>query len=1120
VTILGNSMAWLVSLSLLVLSLQALVIAVLVGRNLWADFELRKHRRRVQVLDRIYQELEAANGPSMRRTLARREILQDVRRLSDWLDLVATNGGDPADITTEEYEQSRLVEKYTAQLRGDRLWTRRAVAAALLGWTGSPAAVAPLLACALDLQNEPNMVRSVALRALGRIRHPDAIHVLVPALASSETWLPPLIANCLVRIGRPAVPRLNETVRQVDGPITKRRWAAQILGEIGHTSAVSTLHEALSDVDPELRAKTAAALGEIAAERSIDPLLDRLLVDPIAFVRVRVAKALGELSTPRTIDFLIEALSDSEWWVRLRAVEALAHIGQPARGILANTLHDRNPAVARESARALERLGEVRHALEQLRREEYDRDAAEFLIEVGIAGNIEPLLDELDAGDTVLLIKVVRVLARIGNPRAGPALAKLLDASRPPALVVRVVDALRRCGDASHVESVLPLLKSDDEWVRTESIAYLHEFADAAVLPAALPLVDDESPAARESVLRLVEKLRPGAVVARSLRSCLDDPDASVRRQALRTLCACGDFDTVLESAVMSQLTQAATRRALLDGLAAAATTHSLPVLLHAFESFESEELGRMQVVLANAAGHEDVDAALVSLSETQAPRFDLGARWARAVLLGSKSGEETEKSLFSLTKDVDSRVRAAAVFSLRSFGDERSGQEILDAVQDESPRVVQAALRALTQRRREGSEQTVIECIGRRHPVYSVDAVFALAYHPSARAREALRGSAAAPELEIRLAALASLMFNGDDEALEQWLGHLQDPQTLEIVEHWRISGQPAVEHMLAVARDDSTSLHQRLLLRCSPFEAEQLLLATLDTSPDHEMRCLAIRGLETLTPNRVSGQVLSAHRRDPAPEVRIAALGHLIRSNVFGRSARYMDASLDDPVESIQVSAVRLATVLPRQQAIPLLLPRLETRRPALLDALADVLAQFMAEDPESVLDSFMGGAWSYEQMQGMVEVLRRVAAPLTTEFLEILLRHRLARIRAEAVSALIPRLGAKAIAYLRMAMDDPSGKVREAAIRCFRSSSVDGDPEIETAVGRMALDATFDSSPTVRGRAAIALADLKPRGTKKALLRLAGDHNERVVRRARRALRLLEHSHEEDPPEVVLQ
>ena len=85
----------------------------------------------------------------------------------------------------------------------------------------------PLLECARDTSRETPAVRGVALRALSRIRDPRAVGPLLEALIVGESWLPPVIAPVLVRIGEPAVQEVAALLENRDRPVAARRWAAQ-----------------------------------------------------------------------------------------------------------------------------------------------------------------------------------------------------------------------------------------------------------------------------------------------------------------------------------------------------------------------------------------------------------------------------------------------------------------------------------------------------------------------------------------------------------------------------------------------------------------------------------------------------------------------------------------------------------------------------------------------------------------------------------------------------------------------------------------------------------------------------------------------------------------------------
>ncbi len=1106
---LPQSTQWLIVAASGILALQGVAVLAMVLRNLGAEWHIRRHRGRSRMLREIYDALLSEDSPAMRRTLARRDLTEDAQQLEAWLDLVTKQGRDPAQIPANDYEHAGLVEKYVGRLREQREWTRRAAAAELLGWTNSSEAVPALLECAQDVHGETNAVRAVALRALGRIRHPDAIAPLVATLDSGETWFPPVVASILVRMGQSAVAPLSSKLKDTRTSIVVRRWAAQILGEIRNPRALPALHRALSDVDAELRAKSATALGNIGEKRSVDLLLDRMLVDPIPIVRTCVAKALGQLSTDRTVEFLVEALADSEWWVRLRAVEALAQLGHGARELLSSALHDRDAHVAHEAARALEGLGVVTEVLDDLRADGYRSHVGEFLIDVGKAGNIEPFLDELESNEGELIHAIVRILARVGDRRAGPALAELLDRDLNPTLRARVVDALRRVGDGDHVERVVPLMQSDDEWIRKMAIDYLGEFASADVMPLALPLVTDENPWTRESALRLLERLQPPLPLPDELIQRLDDPVSFVRNQAVRTLCVCRAFAALQESTVMQDLHVSELREALLEGLAETADSAALPLIASIERNIEESELDRLRTVLLAVYEYEPHEAIQAAVEDRLLRQSESGSdRWAAAVLLSLLPASSHASTLDDLAADRNPRVRAAAANSMRRDPDagSRERERLHELLNDNTPLVVRGAISALAFRPATASDEAVTACLRHADLRTRVDAALALGHYEGTQSEKALRTASLSRDCEVQLAAQVSLVLRNDPDSLLSWLKAIEEPENLRVLEDWRRSRHPIFADILERAADVDQPLPVRLLACTSAFEAEQLLVEHLDASPHTEVRRAAIAGLTALSTDRPSGRIFSVFRKDPSPEVRATALRHLVQRNVFGRQLHFLELGLRDPVEAIQVNAVHLTVVLDPAQAIPLLVDHLETRRPRFLDAMSDMLAGYISDDPESVMDIFMGHDNSPERMMGLIEVLRKVSAPLTTELLEILFRHQWAKVRAHALHALVPRLGSDALPAILRAVSDPSPMVRERAIRCISSPNNDELRSERTAVASVLARAAQDPTPTVRARAALAMAYVKMDGAQTMLRQLKRDPNERVVRAAERALKHL--------------
>lgn len=103
---------------------------------------------------------------------------------------------------------------------------------------------------------------------------------------------------------------------------------------------------ALDDVDPDVRADSAAALGRLGISEAVPPLLDHLKNDCEGDVRIQVAKALGSLTGKECVPELLQCVraegypdldpvvDDHEyspaWDVQAEALEALGHVGDPA----------------------------------------------------------------------------------------------------------------------------------------------------------------------------------------------------------------------------------------------------------------------------------------------------------------------------------------------------------------------------------------------------------------------------------------------------------------------------------------------------------------------------------------------------------------------------------------------------------------------------------------------------------------------------------------------------------------------------------------------------------------------------------------------------------------------
>ena len=103
--------------------------------------------------------------------------------------------------------------------------------------------------------------------------------------------------------------------------IDVQEMAAEVLGKIGNPQAVEPLIQALKNTDSFVRRKAAGALGMIGDSRAVEPLIQALKRGD-KWVKDEAIKALGMIGDPRAIEPLIAVRS-------MEAARALSKIVTP-----------------------------------------------------------------------------------------------------------------------------------------------------------------------------------------------------------------------------------------------------------------------------------------------------------------------------------------------------------------------------------------------------------------------------------------------------------------------------------------------------------------------------------------------------------------------------------------------------------------------------------------------------------------------------------------------------------------------------------------------------------------------------------------------------------------------
>ena len=187
---------------------------------------------------------------------------------------------------------------------------------------------------------------------LVRKRDRRALDLLMPALRWRYDTARDKAIRMIARMGPLVVTRLFESLETASRAV-ERRAAADALGLIGDSRAVSRLLRRLDDPAMSVRRSAMVALLRLEAVPAV-PRIVRLLEDESGGVRVLAATVLGRFGDPRAVSGLVRALRDPQWYVRQASATALGAIGdRRSLPALEAAAKDPRKAVARAALAAL-----------------------------------------------------------------------------------------------------------------------------------------------------------------------------------------------------------------------------------------------------------------------------------------------------------------------------------------------------------------------------------------------------------------------------------------------------------------------------------------------------------------------------------------------------------------------------------------------------------------------------------------------------------------------------------------------------------------------------------------------------------------------------------------------
>lgn len=480
-------------------------------------------------------------------------------------------------------------------------------------------------------------------------------------------------ATALAHLGAAAVQPLVTLLRHVDPD--QRKFAADILGELGRQEASPSLVHALHDVDPNVRVAAAEALGKTGGPQARQAL-EALLAEPDPLLQVGALEALTTLEAPPPLPTLVPLTANpltrrSAWRllgrVRHRAAWVLVVQALRARATrdaallaLGGASGPLSAEVEAELSSALAGVDDATAWLAKcLASEDHERRVgALHLVRALRAPELAPRVAEAVDGGALAL----DVLLALGTP----GLVALLEGPSPAILSLsregRAVasEALMENSSPRFVPALTALLESGEAELAEVAVRALGRSASTDALPTLLSALDDDalSAAASRALIHLAQTfprqirdalrtrvtgaLKPHLVRAWAnvagpealavLRRALHDEDEAVRASAAQVaMVAPGEAAGLLGMAVVDE--SARVRRGAARAVAGLGAVGGRPMIERLLGDREASVLS----CAANAA-------------------MECGAAWA-------------SPRLAELTTHADSAVVLAAVQALMVLG-------------------------------------------------------------------------------------------------------------------------------------------------------------------------------------------------------------------------------------------------------------------------------------------------------------------------------------------------------------------------------------------------------------------------------------------------------------------
>jgi len=990
------------------------------------------------------------------------------------------------------YDHLGFVEHHIKTLQEAKGWSDRANAAEKLGQIGHAQAVLPLISLLEDAR-EDREVKSVAMRALGKIHDERAIKPMIEALGLPDPVTGQTLADTLAQFGEAALEPLMK-VLSYSKRDEQRFWAARILGGLKTNRAGSSLLNALSDRSPKVRSEAAQALGHLSSHQAVHPLSKMLLEDPVPLVRDASAEALGAIGDDRAFTSLKEGLADSDYATRRRVMEALEKMGEKVTPIFLDALQSESKEASAQAAAALERMGVVATWIEDLGGEKWER-AFEVLAQVAKAGVVDTLAHSLTHPKLPVRIRLCRILSEGKSPRTFEALMELAQNDTDWAARLEAMLALIKLADDKSVPLLTHALGGEEETIRENLLMALIEAPRSLLEPltdTVSALLLDANLKIRVEAIKLLVKMHTENLFS-ILLSSLSDVFPEVRREAALGLKYYSSKEGVQALIAALQDPDRDVRATAVKSLGQLKDPEAIGPLANAFEQ-------------ADEGYRDDIAAALAAMQTQEIYQLTdllMGSSHPKAKVgitntLGLIGDQKAIGLLIAFLKDKEPMVRSSAANALGRFRSKEVAPALLECLADPNEGVRAAVVNALGKSRNSSAIKQLLPLLEHESDTFvcqrTVIAVGCIAAYHKFEAgdrkleiikRHVYKWLKSSTEINSQTAGLIALALLKDESSFQKIFKASQEAPFRDTMKDFlkELSGE-AQDHFFTFL-----SIKPQLFWGDRIKESYEHYIQLIQSSHEAHDRLHAIEALRLLKGKAALPAIESAFAKDPNPQVRAAALttlGELLEGELL---IPKIAQAVNDPSDMVHSQVLTLLNRLSpkelegaREQLIPLLdISQEEIRKP-----IAELLAKLYHRDWHVLADQLFGTE-KQSSILGLIETLGKIRDPKVSPFFLQLMKHSDPKVRSASALASAASGVLKKEEWIPC-LDDPQQTVRLAAIQGLGK-------QLDSEVLDILAEHLEDPSPKIRREIAALLGKKKLAGERQVmqiLQRLAMDEN----------------------------